>query len=143
MRYEDGGGILYNLWDFLSPRGENVILRWARDERLTTRERAALNNKLDRLAQIDFSLAIETKFLAGPIYGRIYKLVVHAGRMLRPLLCRGPIDNETEYTLLLGVIETGGKLPIGAKEKAAENREAVIFFESQGNSRRTPHVRIP
>jgi hypothetical protein len=127
------------LWDFLTPRGENVILRWVEDERLTVRDRAALNQKLDRLSQIPFALAIGTKLLAGPIWKHIYKLVIHADVMLRPMLCRGPIDKEREYTLLIGAIETGGKLPRGAKEKAQENREAVI----SDPSRRRRHERIP
>lgn len=80
-----------------------------------------LNQKLDRLAQIDFELAIQTKFLAGPVYKSIYKLVIKADVQLRPMLCRGPVDVEREYTLVLGAVETGGKLPSGAKEKAETN----------------------
>jgi hypothetical protein len=130
---------LIRLWDFLSPRGENVILSWVKDEKLTMRDRAALNQKLDRLSQIPFDLAIETKLLAGPIHKHIYKLVIHSDVMLRPMLCRGPIDNLGEYTLLLGAIEVGWKLPAGSKEKAADNRKTVI----NDQSRRCIHVRIP
>jgi hypothetical protein len=127
------------LWDFLTPRNENVILRWVRNEKLTVRDRAMLNQKLDRLRQIDFKLAIETRFLAGPIHKHIYKLVIHGDVMLRPMLCRGPLDVEREYTLLLGAVETGGKLPFGSKERAAENRETIL----RDPSRRCHHVRIP
>src|ERR1700726_3633794 len=130
---------LYALWDFLSHRGENVILRWVSDSRLTQRDRAVLNQKLDRLAQIDFGLAIGTRLLAGPIYKHIYKLVIHADVMLRPMLCRGPVSNESEYTLLFGAIETGGKLSSGAKEQAEINRTDVLA----DNSRRREHERIP
>lgn len=131
--------IVYVLWDFLSPRGENVILRWVSDQRLTTRDRAVLNQKLERLVQMDFKLAIETKLLAGPIYKHVYKLVIHGDVMLRPMLCRGPVHNESEYTLLLGAIETGGKLPIGSKEQAETNRETILADKS----RRRGHERIP
>jgi hypothetical protein len=127
------------LYDFLSARGENVILRWVKDDKLTVRGRAALNQKLDRLIQIPFQLAIDTKVLAGPIYKHIYKLVIHADIMLRPMLCRGPFDIEGEYTLLLGAVETGGKLPKGSKEKAGENREILLADPS----RRCLHDRIP
>ena len=129
------------LWDFLSARGENVILRWVRDARLTTRDRAALNQKLDRLGQMDFDLAIGTKLLAGPIEKRqhIYKLVIHGDVMLRPLLCRGPIDPELEYTLLLGAIERGGRLPRDAPQHAEENRRTVLGDPY----RRAPHERVP
>ena len=131
--------ILYALWDFPSPRRENLILRWVKNDRLTVRDRAALNQKLDRLAQMTFQDAIETKLLAGPIYKHVYKLTIHGDVMLRPMLCRGPLDNEAEYTLLLGAVEVGGKLPAGAKEKAEENRGTVIA----DHSRRCTHERIP
>lgn len=127
------------LWDFLSSRAENVILRWVKDEKLTVGDRAKLNQKLDRLSQVPFELATKTKLLAGPIYKHIYKLVIHGDVMLRPMLCRGPIDDLGEYTLLLGAIEIGWKLPAGSKEKAENNRETVIGDPS----RRCPHVRIP
>ena len=103
---EESGSQDLKLWDFLSsaPRRENLILRWVSDEKLTKRDRAILNQKLKRLCQIDFELAVGTKLLAGPIYKHIYKLVIHGDVMLRPMLCRGPIDPHTEYTLLLGAI---------------------------------------
>jgi hypothetical protein len=127
------------LWDFLSPRGENMILRWAKGARLTTRDRAVLNQKLARLQQMDFDLAIGTKLLAGPIFRHVYKLVIHSDVMLRPMLCRGPIDPEAEYTLLLGAIERGGKLPKEAPRQAEENRQTVL----DSPSRRALHERIP
>jgi len=131
----------FTLWDFLSVRGENIILRWVKDTRLTTRDRAVLNQKLDRLRQMDFDLAIGTKLLAGPIEKQrhIYKLVIHGNVMLRPLLSRGPIDPEAEYTLLLGAIERGGKLPREAPQQAEDNRLTVLDHPS----RRIPHERIP
>jgi hypothetical protein len=130
----------YVLWDFLEgARFENVILRWVQDERLTKRDRAALNNRIRRLAQTDYALAVQTKLLAGPIYKHVYKLVIHADRMLRPMLCRGPIDNETEYTFLLGAIEINWKLPRGSKEQAEGNREVVL----SNADRRCIHEDIP
>ena len=69
----------------------------------------------------------------------IYKMVIHGDVMLRPLLCRGPIDPEIEYTLLLGAIERGGKLPTGAPQQAEDNRLTVV----NDPSRRTSHERIP
>jgi hypothetical protein len=132
---------VFTLWDFLSSRGENVMLRWVKDARLTPRDRAVLNQKLDRLRQMDFDLAIGTKLLAGPIEKQrhIYKLVIHGDVMLRPLLCRGPIDPETEYTMLLGAIERGGRLPRDAPQQAEDNRLTVV----DDPSRRDPHERIP
>lgn len=130
---------LYRLWDFLTERGDNIILEWAKDKRLTVRDRAALNQKFTRLVQVDFELAIQTKLLAGPIYKHVYKVIIHGDVMLRPMLCRGPIDNEREYTLLLGAIEKDWKLPPGSKEKAEEHREIII----SDPTRRRKHERIP
>lgn len=129
----------YQIWDFIDSRGRNVIREWVNDERLTKRDRAALNQKIKRLAQIDFELARNTKLLAGPIYRHIYKLVIHGDVMLRPMLCKGPIGIETEYSLLLGAIERGGKLPAGSAEQAEENREVII----RDHQRRIPHEFIP
>ena len=116
----------YQLWDFVDGRGRNEMVEWVKRDRLTVRDRAALNQKRKRLSQMDFLLAKSTKLLAGPIHKHVYKLVIHAGVMLRPMLCRGPIQNDIEYTFLLGAVETGGKLPSGAKEKAEQNRLLVL-----------------
>jgi hypothetical protein len=129
----------FKLWDFLNIHNKNVILIWVKEDRLSKRDRAILNQKLARLAQMDFSLAITSKLLAGPICEHIYKLVIHGDVMLRPLLCKGPINNDIEYTLLLGAVERGWKLPARAKEQATNNRQAVI----DNPSRRCPHERIP
>lgn len=115
------------------------MLKWVKDERLTARSRAMLNQKFDRLCQMDFQLAVGTKLLAGPIHKHVYKLVIHSDVMLRPMLCKGPINVDAEYTLLLGAVEKGGKLPAGSKERAESNRETIL----KDPTRRCSHVRIP
>lgn len=128
----------YALFDFLTERGRSVILEWVKDERLSARDRAALNIRFKRIRQVDFDLANGT-LISGPIYKHIYKCVIHASVMLRPMLCRGPIKIEKEYTLLLGAIERNRKLPKGAEEQAEKNRQAAIDYPT----RRRPHERIP
>jgi hypothetical protein len=115
------------------------MLEWAKDARLSTQARAALDNKIKRLSQNDYDLAIKTKLLAGPIHKHIYKLRIGGSVALRPMLCRGPINNLSEYTFLLGAIEVGGKLPDGAKEQAEQNRLEVI---NEPDNRRTKHARF-
>lgn len=126
------------LWDFLDARGKSVIQKWVKDDRLSKRDVAILNQRLDRLQQVDFSLAREMKFLAGPVHKHIYKLRAKGDIQLRPMLCKGPINNETEYTLLQGAVEKGGKLPKGVQEQAEKNRQTVI----DDPSRRGPHERL-
>src|SRR5947209_15391252 len=126
----------YKLFDFLTDRGRSIIQEWVKDERLSTRDRAALNVRFKRIRQVDFELAIGS-LISGPIYKHVYKCVIHATVMLRPLLCRGPIKMEDEYTLLLGAIERNRKLPKGAEEQAEENRQTVVDYPT----RRRPHER--
>jgi len=127
-----------SLWDFLGTDGENTIQRWAGKERLTSRDRGKLEAKLSFLTGLDFPTAWQTKLLDGPIhkYRHIYKLVVHGAVMLRPMLCKGPINNDTEYTILQGAKEVGGRLqPENAPERAERNREDVV----RDPSRRREH----
>ncbi|HAF23083.1 MAG TPA: hypothetical protein DCK93_09280 [Blastocatellia bacterium] len=129
----------YRLYDFLTTRGRNAILEWVKDERLSSRDRAMLNQKFRRLAQVEYQLAIETKLLSGPIYKNIYKLVIHGQVMMRPMLCRGPRENEAEYTILLGTTERDWKLPKGAMEQADQRRTII----ENDFSRRCIHEHIP
>ena len=106
----------YRLYDFADEHGNSMIQKWLDDERITKRDRGQLNQKLDMLAQ--HGMGLPPKLLAGPLGSKrqklrqknIYKLIIHGDRMLRPMLCKGPVINDEEFTLLLGAIETGGKL---------------------------------
>lgn len=113
------------LWDYRN--GErNEILLWTR--KLSSRDRAALNQKLDILERIDFDLAHGLKLLAGPIHktGHVLKLRASADTALRPLLCRGPQAPLSEYTLLRGAQEKDGRFePRTAVEEARRNWQMV------------------
>jgi len=71
--------------------------------------------------------------LAGPIKSKrdrkmqshIYKLIIHGEKMLRPMLCKGPIEMDNEYTMLIGAIEADFKLDVDAED--AEIRRAEII----------------
>lgn len=125
------------LWDFLDGKKRNVIADWIREQ--SKRDRAKLDQKFDRLEQIDFELAIATKLLAGPIAKQkhIYKMTVHGEVQLRPMLCKGPSDMDHEYTMLLGAVEKGYKLTPSA-EKAEANRSILV----QNPDQRCDHERI-
>jgi len=126
-----------DLWDYMNGK-RNEILQWAQS--LSVRDRAALNQKLDMLARLDFDQARQLQLLAGPIKksGHILKLRVMGQSAMRPLLCRGPHAPRTEYTLLKGAAERDSVLhPPGALEKAMENREIV----EQDKTKRVSHER--
>jgi hypothetical protein len=128
---------MFDLFDYLSERGENAIQRWGKE--LSTRDRAVLNQKLDRLAQLEFELATGIRLLVGPVHKDLYKLRVFGAVMMRPLLCKGPILLDREYTILLGAIERDGKLhPEGWQGIALKRREVV----KDQPDRRCKHERL-
>jgi hypothetical protein len=131
--------VRYALFDFSTPRQESIISNWAKAEKLSKTDRAKLNQRLDRLKQIDFDLAIGSRLLNGPLKKEIYKLIAHGQVMMRPMLCRGPFDKDKEYTLLVGAIERNFKLePSTCLSEAATNREILV----NDKSRRVSHVRL-
>lgn len=133
------------LWDFFRPPERNEISKWARKEKLTPRERGQLNQKLDRLVQLGFEAAHGLDFLDGPVLHQrhIYKLVIHAGRMLRPMLCLGPFENKEEMTILCGAFEKDGTLdPRDAPQRAEQNRQTIIDQRNAGVEYRKAHERF-
>ena len=125
--------VAFSLYDFVDEAGESVITAWR--DGLTGRSKAQFDSKLHMLEIGGPNLG--PKLLAGPIKktGHIYKLIIHADVMLRPMLCKGPFDMDTEFTLLLGAKEIQGKL-IPDPENAVNNRKILL----SDRRRRKPHV---
>jgi|SRR5271157_1254345 len=124
----------WDLYDFTNERGDSLLQEWVAREKLSRRDLGHLNHKLDMLVTSGPSLP--PRLLAGPVYKHIYKLVVHGERMLRPFLCKGPFNMDTEFTLLLGAIEAGWKLDRDPKE--AERNRIVLLGDP---ARRRIHER--
>jgi hypothetical protein len=125
---------MWELFDYINEDGVNEIALWTR--RLEKRQRIKLNQKLDMLQK--HGPELPPQLLAGPIFGHIYKLKVKGNVQLRPMLCKGPVDNDGEYTLLLGAIETDDELD-RSPEEAARIREIIIADPLR---RRRTHERI-
>jgi hypothetical protein len=111
---------LWTFYDFLDPRGVNLIRKWL--EGLPDKARAKIN------ARILFMQAIadwpEQYISAIRGWPKLVELrVVSAGNQYRPLGFYGP--GKREFTLVLGAIEKG-KLPKRIWETADENRKIVI-----------------
>jgi hypothetical protein len=116
------------IWEFLASGNDRVIRKWFKVEDITPQERAKLDVALNHLRTLDLAL-VSHKLLAGPLRGtKIYKLRLRCNnRELRPMLCRGPVGERLDYTLLLGAIEVGNRLnPYNAEDRAAKNRELLI-----------------
>jgi hypothetical protein len=124
----------FTLYDFSDERGVGVFRSWAP---LTKRDRGALNQKIDMLEMHGFDLP--PKLLAGPINKQphIYKMIIHADQMLRPMLCKGPFEMEAEFTFLIGAFEKDWKLKPAASEATA-NRNTLL----RKSNRRIPHERF-
>jgi hypothetical protein len=121
----------WKIFDAVDGFGRSNIVVWIANKRIEKREFGKLNQKIDML--ITNGPDLPPKLLAGPIKSKnkpklvshTYKLIIHGDRMLRPLLCRGPINMNAEFTMLLGAIEVGGVLDTDS-EDAEVIRTSII-----------------
>ena len=130
--------MVWTIYEFLDSRGQGVIEVWLKQARIQKKGRARLNLKLDLLEQAGPDLP--PGLFAGPINGHIYKLRVKVpGVQLRPLLCRGPINNDREFTLLCGATERDWELiPTDALQRAEEYRQIVLVTPSRRRKHEYP-----
>jgi hypothetical protein len=113
---------------------------WIGKEKIGKREIGQLNQKIDMLERSGAELG--PMLLAGPVKSRkkgkvvphIYKLRLNGDRALRPLLCKGPIDMDREFTLLLGAIEINSVL-----DTDPEDAEAIRAGIVADEKLRKPH----
>jgi hypothetical protein len=125
----------FQLFDYLNQGGENDIKIWT--EGLQKPQRAKLNAKLDMLEKMGTGLFPQV--LTDTDTPGIHKLRIKGNVQLRPMLCKGPIDNEKEFTLLIGAIERDLCLvPNKADEKANERKQIII----NNHTRRCSHERV-
>lgn len=126
----------WTIYDYRDARGINVIREWL--EGLQKPDRIRMVKRIDLLQMNGNELC---PGLAGPLNEskHLYKIKVNGNVAARLLLCKGPIEMETEYTLLYGAFERDDKLPEGAIERAEQNRTEVI---SDPRGRRCQHERV-
>lgn len=113
----------YDLYDYVSASGRNEFKRWMDD--LQKKELSKLKAKIDMLAQDGDELF--PSLLTNTEEHSILKLRIKGNVHLRPLLCRGPVSMEIEYTLLHGAKEVGDEWePSDAPRRAEGRRQEVI-----------------
>jgi hypothetical protein len=124
------------IFDHRDKRGQNPIRIWC--ERLQKQDLARMNKKLDLLAQSGHELCpgLGINLRGGP---HLYKIKINGRVAARLIFCKGPINMELEYTLLLGAFETDNKLPEGTLEMAESYRKDVIADPA---NRRGAHERV-
>jgi hypothetical protein len=116
----------WTIYEFIDERGDRVLVGWFKRERIQKKARILFDQKVDLLAR--YGPELPPELLAGPVDTHIYKLKVRAqGVQLRRHLCKGPINNETEYTFLCGAIERDSVLdPFDVAERAEQNRQLIL-----------------
>lgn len=126
----------FKIYDYVNASGENEIKTWTKSLQKT--QRGKLSEKIDKL--ILYGDGLYPKMLTGTDEPGIQKLRIRGNVELRPLLCKGPINTNEEYTLLKGAKEVGDKLiPQDSLEKAKQHKAAIKL---DPNSRRKIHERI-
>jgi len=125
----------FALFDYTDKNGNNDIKAWTLG--LQKNQRARLNAKLDMLTE--HGLELFPHVLTDTPTPGIQKLRVKGNVQLRPMLCKGPINNENEFTLLIGATERDSRfVPDKADEKASDRKKIII----ENPYRRCPHERV-
>jgi hypothetical protein len=125
----------FALYDYIDDHGNNDIKKWTRQQEKA--QRAKLNVRLDMLASKGFELFPE--ILTGTDTPGIQKLRVKGKIQLRLMLCKGPINHEKEFTLLIGATERDSCLVPNKADKTANDRKKIII---KNPNRRRDHERI-
>lgn len=124
------------IYDYVNRHGLNEFKEWTLG--LEKSQRAKLNEKIDKLTL--FGDQLYPEMLTGTCVAGIQKLRVKGNVQLRPLLCKGPVNIQNEYTLLMGAKEVGSKwVPKGAPSTAATIKAEVIKDPAK---RRAKHERV-
>lgn len=124
----------WRIYEYRVPgKDRSTIGDWLIERSISERDRGQLLLKMDMLAL--YGSDLPPGLLAGPIKSKrnkklqshTYKLIVHGDKMLRPMLCKGPLDMDSEYTMLLGAIEVNFELDEDVED--AEKRRAEIIVD--------------
>lgn len=126
----------WRLFDFIDEHGTSVYAAWAR---LADKDALArVNQKLDMLRRHGSDLP--TGLLAGTRLKHVDKIRVNGKSFAwRVMICKGTVDNNSEFTILYIAREKDRKLiPPDAYQRAEDNRQILL----SDPSRRRPHERI-
>src|SRR3989337_209786 len=126
----------WQLYDYIDSNGGNSIKEWVAG--LQKKDLAKLNSKLDMLE--NYGPGLPTGLLTDTKEKKIREIVVNGEVAIRLLICRGPIDMFSEFTLLFGAFERDREyVPKNALKKATECRKDII---NDPQNKRCKHERI-
>lgn len=126
----------FKLFDYCNSAGGNEFKAWTQALQLV--QRGKLNAKLDMLEMLGDGLLPVT--LTGTDTPGILKLRIKGNVQLRPMLCKGPVDVDEEFSLLVGAIEVDSKLkPLNADVIADGRKKEIRRYP---DNRRVKHERV-
>jgi hypothetical protein len=123
------------VFEYIDLRGRGVYTEWYLERQKN--QRAALDAKLDAVRSAgepgDTRRGeLPPNMFRGPVregnrsYPNTYKFTVNCDVALRPLACKGPVDEQSEWTILVPVIEVGRKYPPGCFQEAEDRRLEIL-----------------
>ena len=111
---------VWTFFDFLDMNDKSVIAKWM--ESLPVGAQAKIDARLLQMRGIEIWLPKWTKFLVG--HDKIIELRIPYNKVqYRPLGCYGP--GQKEFTLLVGAIEKGWKIPKPVMKLADIHRKLI------------------
>lgn len=125
----------FALFDYIDEHGNNDIKIWTQGLQKT--QQAKLNVRLDMLKKLGSELFPHV--LTDTSTPGIQKIRVKGKVQLRPMLCKGPINKEKEFTLLIGAKEIGSCFDPKKADEKAKDRKQII---NTNPNRRRPHERV-
>lgn len=118
------------VYEWVDHRGNGVVTDWS----LQQQQRAKLDQKLHLLVGAEVNPTtrqadLPPQLLVGPnFHGEpfVYKMKVHGNVQLRPMLCLGPLD-EDSWTILCAATERDRRLlPLDAAKIAEARRQTIL-----------------
>jgi hypothetical protein len=114
---------MIKLFDYKDTNGYIVMQTWADTMPMQKRDRGRLDNRIDILERAEANL-LPPGLLHPTRCRHIMHLVVKGQVTLCPMICRGTVDFQNEFTFLFGATEKDRKyVPKNAPKIADNNRE--------------------
>lgn len=125
------------IYDYVDSDDRNDIEAWMKT--LAARNRAKLDERLDKLHHHGEELFPD--ILSPSTENGILKLKCKGNVQLRPHLCRGPVNESAEYTLLMGAKEVGDKLVPANVASVSKTRKAEVKAKPETRRKQREIVR--
>lgn len=123
---------VWQIYDHIDARGHNVIEDWL--DSLNPKARAKVHAKFIALRQ--YGGTLPTTMLSDTDVPRIKKLRSRGRINWRILVCKGPINEGSEFTAIDAVQEKDNEMPAGSTARAARMR---LEIEASPQIRRKAH----